>query len=62
MGAEGVEFVGFLPDDMQLVTTYSAALGASPRSSAAAKDFLRFVTGPVGAERFRKSGWDVLNP
>lgn len=54
---DGVAFAGFLPDELQLVTVYSAAVGAASKRPGVAADFLAFMTGPVGAERLRRSGW-----
>src|SRR5262249_47050947 len=60
IGADGVAFAGFLPDDLQLVTVYAAAIPASAKNPDGGKAFIRFLTGPTGAERLRKSGWDVI--
>jgi molybdate transport system substrate-binding protein len=59
IGLPGVQFAGFLPDDLQLVTVYSAAVTASGKFPAAAAAFIAFITGPVGTERLRSSGWDA---
>ena len=59
IGVEGVRFAGHLPADLQLVSVYCAAVASRAASPGAAMDFIRFVTGPRGAERFRAAGWDV---
>jgi molybdate transport system substrate-binding protein len=59
IGAEGARFAGYLPDDLQLVTVYSAAVSATSKAPESAEAFMRFVTGPVGSELLRKYGWDV---
>ena len=59
IGVDGVAFAGFLPDELQLVTIYSAAVAAVAESAEAAADFIAFVTGPAGAARLRQSGWSV---
>jgi molybdate transport system substrate-binding protein len=59
IGVEGVRFAGFLPADLQLTSVYCAAIATRARSPVGAKDFIRFVTGPRGAKRFRDSGWEV---
>jgi molybdate transport system substrate-binding protein len=59
IGAEGTEFVGMLPEEVQLVTVYAAGLPASARDRDAGAAFIRFVTAPAGVERLRKSGWQV---
>jgi molybdate transport system substrate-binding protein len=62
IGPGGVQFVGYLPADSQLISVYSAGIAAKARSPAAARDFIRFVTDARGAERFRQSGWDIASP
>jgi molybdate transport system substrate-binding protein len=59
IGAKGVEFAGYLPDDVQVVSVYAAAVASNARHPDLARRFLRFVTSPLGAERFRRLGWDV---
>jgi molybdate transport system substrate-binding protein len=58
IGVEALAFVGFLPDALQLVTVYSAAVATDSRFPQAAAAFIAFVTG-AGAGRLRQSGWDV---
>jgi molybdate transport system substrate-binding protein len=60
IGAEGVAFAGFLPDDLQLVTVYAAAIPAGAKAPEGGEAFIRFLTGETGAGRLRKSGWDVI--
>jgi molybdate transport system substrate-binding protein len=59
IGAKGVNFVGFLPDDAQLITVYAAAISANAVAPEPAKDFVRLLTGPIGSERLRRSGWSI---
>jgi len=59
IGLPGLAFAGFLPDDLQLVTVYAAAVAADSKFPAAAAAFIAFVTGPAGAARLRSSGWDA---
>ena len=59
IGVEGVRFAGHLPADLQLISVYCAAVASRAASPGAAMDFIRFVTRPRGAERFRAAGWDV---
>jgi len=59
IGLPGLAFAGFLPDDLQLVTVYAAAVTATAKSPAAAAAFIAFITGPDAAERLRSSGWDA---
>jgi molybdate transport system substrate-binding protein len=57
IGVEGLSFAGFLPEELQLVTVYSAAVASGSKYPADAAAFIAFVTG-AGAERLRQSGWD----
>ncbi|HLH94138.1 MAG TPA: substrate-binding domain-containing protein [Xanthobacteraceae bacterium] len=59
IGIAGVAFAGFLPDELQLVTVYSAAVAVNASLPVAAADFIAFMTGPAGAERLRQSGWSL---
>jgi molybdate transport system substrate-binding protein len=62
IGTPSVSFADVLPEDAQLTTVYSAVVSANARAPDAAEAFIHFVTGPVGLERLRKSGWDVAAP
>jgi molybdate transport system substrate-binding protein len=59
VGADGVTFAGYLPDTLNLTTVYSASIAARSTNPYAASEFLAFLAGPVGADRFRRAGWDV---
>jgi len=59
IGLPGLAFAGFLPDELQLVTIYSAAVAADSRLPAEAAAFIAYITGPQAAERLRASGWDA---
>lgn len=59
IGADGVRFAGYLPAELQLVSVYCAAVASHAGSPGAARDFIRFVTGREGTERFLASGWDA---
>jgi molybdate transport system substrate-binding protein len=59
IGLPGLAFAGFVPDDLQLVTVYAAAVTADAEHPAAAAAFIAFITGPAAAERLRSSGWDA---
>jgi molybdate transport system substrate-binding protein len=59
VGGSGVTFAGYLPDAQNLVTVYSAAIAARSNNKEGAAAFLAFVAGPVGADHFRRAGWDV---
>jgi molybdate transport system substrate-binding protein len=62
IGLPGLAFAGFLPDDLQLVTVYAAAVTANAKFPAAAAAFIALITGPDGAARLRSSGWDAAPP
>ncbi|MGL4240630.1 MAG: substrate-binding domain-containing protein [Beijerinckiaceae bacterium] len=55
---KGVILVGPLPAEIQLTTTYSAALSASPAQPEAAKAFLAAVAGPLGKAAAEAVGMD----
>jgi molybdate transport system substrate-binding protein len=59
VGANGVAFAGYLPDTQNLTTVYSAALATRSANPKAASAFLEFVTSPIGADQFRRAGWDI---
>jgi molybdate transport system substrate-binding protein len=59
IGIEGVRFAGHLPADLQLISVYCTAVASRAASPGAASDFIRFVTNPGSAARFRALGWDV---
>jgi len=59
VGASGVAFAGYLPDSLNLTTVYSAALATRSTNPKAASAFLEFVTSPIGADQFRRAGWDI---
>ncbi len=56
---KGVTLIGPLPAEIQLVTTYSAALSTGPVSDAA-KAFMAAVAGPAGREATEKAGMDPV--
>ena len=59
IGGNGVAFAGYLPDTQNLTTVYSAALATRSANPKAASAFLAFVTSPIGADQFRRAGWDI---
>lgn len=56
---KGVTLIGPLPAEIQLVTTYSAALSTGLVSDAA-KAFMTAVAGPAGREATEKAGMDPV--
>jgi molybdate transport system substrate-binding protein len=59
VGGNGVTFAGYLPDAQNVTTVYSAALATRSADPKAASAFLAFVTSPIGANQFRRAGWDI---
>jgi len=57
IGAKGVQFAGYLPADVQVVSVYSGAVAIAAAAPDAARRFLAFLTSPAGAEYFRRAGW-----
>jgi molybdate transport system substrate-binding protein len=56
--AEGVDYVGPLPPDIQDVTVWSAGLHAAAPAPDAAKALLAHLTGPQAAAVIRRSGME----
>lgn len=59
VGLEGVTLMGPLPDEIQSVTTFSAALCTASRNRAAVQAFLTFITSPAVAKAKNDSGMDA---
>jgi molybdate transport system substrate-binding protein len=57
---KGVTLVGPLPAEIQLTTTYSAALSAGAAQADAAKAFLAAVAGPLGKAAAEAVGMDPV--
>ena len=57
IGAKGVQFAGYLPAEMQVVSVYSGAVSAYAQAPEAARRFIQFLKSPAGAEAFRGAGW-----
>jgi molybdate transport system substrate-binding protein len=55
---EGIDYLGPLPADVQHVTVFSAGVHAGARHGEAAKELVRFLTGPAAAPVMRKNGLD----
>jgi ABC-type molybdate transport system substrate-binding protein len=45
---------------MQLITVYAAAVCSSAVAPQTAEAFIHYLVGPVGSERLRKSGWEIV--
>lgn len=58
MPVKGIDLVGPLPPDLQLVTVFSAGTRAGSQQADAAKELTRFLTSPAAAPVYRKHGLD----
>lgn len=54
----GVELVGPLPPELQFHVVFVGAVGAGSRNAEAARDLLRFLTGPVALPVVRAQGME----
>jgi molybdate transport system substrate-binding protein len=55
---KGIDYVGPLPADLQLVTVFSAGTHSASKESAAAKELTRFLTSPVAVPVMKQKGLD----
>jgi molybdate transport system substrate-binding protein len=58
---KGVTLVGPLPAELQLYTTYAAALVAGTAQAEAARAWIRYLSGPEGRKAFAERGLEALN-
>jgi molybdate transport system substrate-binding protein len=56
---KGVTLVGPLPAELQLYTTYSAALIAGSVQAEAARAWIRYLSGPAGRKAFAERGLEI---
>jgi molybdate transport system substrate-binding protein len=54
----GVEVIGPLPGDLQVITTFSVALDAKAAENEAAKAFVKFISSPTAAAAYKSKGLD----
>src|SRR5262245_60086084 len=54
----GIDYVGPLPADVQLITVFSAGIPAGSKEADAAKALVSFVTAPAAAAIFKKHALD----
>jgi molybdate transport system substrate-binding protein len=59
IGAKGVQFAGYLPAELQVVSVYAGAVATQTRVPDLAADFIRFLKNPKSVEAFRNAGWDA---
>jgi molybdate transport system substrate-binding protein len=55
---KGIDIVGPLPADIQVITVFSAGMHAGARKPEAAKALVRFLTSPAAGPVMRKKGLD----
>ena len=54
----GVEVLGPLPGDLQVITVFSAALNSKAKDNAAAQAFVKFISAPAAAAAYKAKGLD----
>jgi molybdate transport system substrate-binding protein len=54
----GVEVIGPLPGELQVITVFSAALDANAKDNEAAKAFVKFISAPAAAAAYKAKGLD----
>ena len=54
----GVEVIGPLPGDLQVITVFSAALDAKAKDNEAANAFVKFISSPAAAAAYKAKGLD----
>jgi molybdate transport system substrate-binding protein len=59
IGAQGVQFAGYLAPEVQVVSVYSAAVSTVAATPDVARRFIQFLKSPVAIERFAHAGWDA---
>jgi molybdate transport system substrate-binding protein len=58
IGAKGVQFAGYLPADVQVVSIYSGAVTTFAAAPEGARRFVEFLKSPAGVAGFTRAGWD----
>ena len=56
----GVDVIGPLPGDLQVITVFSAALDAKDKDNEAAKAFVKFISAPAAAAAYKAKGLDPI--
>lgn len=59
IGAQGVQFAGYVPAELQAVSVYSGAVAVRAKSRDAAIAFIQFLKSSESTEQFRNAGWDA---
>ncbi|MFL6929850.1 MAG: substrate-binding domain-containing protein, partial [Xanthobacteraceae bacterium] len=55
---KGIEYLGPLPTDIQVITVFSAAVHASAQNPAAAVALVKFLTAPEAVPAIRRAGME----
>jgi molybdate transport system substrate-binding protein len=59
IGAKGVQFAGYMPAELQVISVYAGAIATQTHAPDLAKDFIDFLQSPKSTGCFRNSGWDA---
>ena len=59
IGAKGVQFAGYLPAEVQVVSVYSGAATTFAAAPDGARRFIAFLKSPPGAACFVRAGWEA---
>jgi molybdate transport system substrate-binding protein len=57
----GIDYVGPLPDEVQLVTVFSAGIAAGAQNPDAARAFIEFFASRVGSDTMLRHGLDPIS-
>jgi molybdate transport system substrate-binding protein len=57
IGAKDVQFAGYLPPEVQVVSVYSGAVSTYAQAPEAAHRFIQFLKSPAATQAFRNAGW-----
>jgi molybdate transport system substrate-binding protein len=59
IGANGVQFAGYLPAELNVISVYAGAVATQTRIADLAAEFIRFLKSAKSVEAFRSAGWDA---
>ena len=57
IGAKGVQFAGYLPAEVQVVSIYSGAATTFAAAPEGARRFIQFLKSSAGVAAFARAGW-----
>jgi len=58
MHLEGIDVLGAMPEPIQIVTTFSAAIGANARGPASARELIAFIASPAATAAKQRQGME----